>query len=187
LLINDPCRNKIKSIHPFRVSLANDEPRDSTHTAYLDIPELNELYSVAHFFPDMANKSLLSVVQLCNEGYYVTFKIHVFPIFNSTDKAILKGQHDLGMGFLCINLRSDKHYTQIPEANNVYELRNTGSLFNYLHKAMFIPTKSALIQAVKIEDLTTWPDLTEDTINKHLKITPATAMGYMNKKRQHIL
>jgi hypothetical protein len=34
--------------------------------------------------------------------------------------------------------------------------------------------------------LTTWPGLTEDAINKHLKMTPATAMGHMNQKRQNI-
>jgi hypothetical protein len=30
-------------------------------------------------------------------------------------------------------------------ANNVYELRNTGALVNYLHKAMFKPKKYALL------------------------------------------
>jgi hypothetical protein len=51
---------------------------------------------------------------------------------------------------------------------------------------MFSPTKSALIKAVKQRHLTTWPGFTEYTINKHLKLTPATAMGNMNQKRQKI-
>jgi hypothetical protein len=51
---------------------------------------------------------------------------------------------------------------------------------------MFSPTKSALIKAIKQGHLTTWPGLTEDAINKHLKMTPATAMGHMNQKRQNI-
>jgi hypothetical protein len=34
--------------------------------------------------------------------------------------------------------------------------------------------------------LATWPGLTEEAINKHLKLTPATAMGHMNQKRQNI-
>jgi hypothetical protein len=69
-------------------------------------------------------------------------------------------------------------------ANNVYELRNTGALVNYLHKATFSPTKSALLQAVKNGHLVTWPGLTEKAINKHLKLTPATTMGNMNQRRQ---
>jgi hypothetical protein len=62
-------------------------------------------------------------------------------------------------------------------ANNMYELRNTGALVHYLQKALFSPTKSAMIQAVKDGHLITWPGLTENTINKLLKLTPATAMG----------
>jgi hypothetical protein len=77
---------------------------------------------------------------------------------------------------------------QIPEpiANDVYELRNTGALIHYLHKALFSPTRSAMLQAVKDGHLITCPGLTEDAINKHLKLTPATAMVYMNQRRQNI-
>jgi hypothetical protein len=71
-------------------------------------------------------------------------------------------------------------------ANNIYELRNTGALVNYLHKAMFSPTKSALLQAVKSGHIITWPGLTEQAVNKHLKLTPATTMGHMNQRRQNI-
>jgi hypothetical protein len=55
-----------------------------------------------------------------------------------------------------------------------------------LHKALFSPTKSALLQAVKKGHLVTWPGLTEEAINKHLKLSPATAMGHMNQRRQNI-
>jgi hypothetical protein len=51
---------------------------------------------------------------------------------------------------------------------------------------MFSPTKSALLQAVKNGHLITWPGLTEQAINEHLKLTPATAMGHMNQCRQNI-
>jgi hypothetical protein len=71
-------------------------------------------------------------------------------------------------------------------ANNVYSLSNTGALVNYMHNAMFSCTTSALIHAVKKGHLATWPGLTEDAINKYLKLTPATAMGRMNQKWQNI-
>jgi hypothetical protein len=51
---------------------------------------------------------------------------------------------------------------------------------------MFSPTKGALIKAIKRGHLTTWPGLAADAINKHLKLTPATAMGHMNQKRKNI-
>jgi hypothetical protein len=85
-----------------------------------------------------------------------------------------------------INLKQTNKHIPDPIANNVYELRNTGALVNYLHKALFSPTKSAVLQAVKDGHLITWPGLTEDAINKHLKLTQATAMGHMNQRRQKI-
>jgi hypothetical protein len=129
---------------------------------------------------------LLSVGQLYNKGYYATFKIDGVSIFNSAGKAILKGHSDLCTGLWRNNLRSDKPHTQIAEENNIYELHNTGALFNYLQKSMSSPTNSALHQAVKRGHLTTWPGLTEDAINKNLRMTPATEMGHMNQTRQNI-
>jgi hypothetical protein len=43
-----------------------------------------------------------------------------------------------------------------------------------------------MLQAVKNGHLITWPGLTEHAINKHLKLTPATAMGHMNQRCQNI-
>jgi hypothetical protein len=42
-----------------------------------------------------------------------------------------------------------------------------------------------MLQAVKDGHLITWPGLAEDAINKHLKLTPATAMGHLNQRRQN--
>jgi hypothetical protein len=86
----------------------------------------------------------------------------------------------LNTGLWRINLKQTKNHIPDPIENNVYELSNTGDLVHYLHKALFSPTKSAILQAVKDGHLITWPGLTEDTINKHLKLTPATAMVHMN-------
>jgi hypothetical protein len=50
------------------VRLPNGATMESSHTAELDIPELNSAASKAHVFPGMAHHSLLSVGQLCDEG-----------------------------------------------------------------------------------------------------------------------
>jgi hypothetical protein len=80
-------------------------------------------------------------------------------------------------------LHPDKHWPTIDAANNVYELRDSGALVNYLYKAMFGPKKSAPLQAAKKGHLTTWSGLTEEAINRHMKMTPATSMGHMNQRR----
>jgi hypothetical protein len=89
-------------------------------------------------------------------------------------------------GLWHINLRKDIPHNPIAVANNLYELNNTGALVNYLHKAMVNPTKAALIKAVTQGHLTNWTGLTEDAINKHLRLTPAMATVHMNQKKQNI-
>jgi hypothetical protein len=89
---------------------------------------------------------------------------------------ITKGSRDLTTGLWRINLcQNIPSCNMAPKqahdhsVNNVYCLRYTGVLVNYLHNAMFICTKSALIHAVKKSHLATWPGLTEEAINNHLK------------------
>jgi hypothetical protein len=166
--------------------LPNGATMESSHTADLDIPELNAAASKAHVFPGMAHHSLLSVGQLCDEGYIVTFQRDTVTICNSENSKLLSGPRDETTGLWRINLKQTNKHKPDPIANNVYELRNTGALVHYLHKALFSPTKEAMLQAVKDGHLITWPGLTEDAINKHLKLTPATVMGHMNQRRQNI-
>jgi hypothetical protein len=159
---------------------------ESSHTADLDTPELNAAASTAHFFPGMAHHSLLSVGQLCDEGYIFTFKQDTVTICDSGNSQILSGPRDVNTGLWRINLKQTNKHIPDPIDNNVYELHNTGALVHYLHNALFSPTKSAMLQAVKDGHLITWPGLTADAINKHLKLTPATTMGHMNQRRQKI-
>jgi hypothetical protein len=159
---------------------------ESSRTAELDIPKLNAAASKAHVFLGMVNHSLLSVGQLCDEGYIVTFKNASVTVCNSQKSQILSGPRDLDTGLWRISLKQDNQYIPQPIENNVYALRNTGALVHYLHKALFSPTKYALLQAVKDRHLIMWPGLTQDAIHKHLKLTPDTDMGHMNQRRQNI-
>jgi hypothetical protein len=145
LLVNAPCLNKVKSRNPLTVRLPNGATMESSHTAELDIPKLNDAASKAHVFPGMANQSLLSVGQLCDEGYIVTFKQAAVTICDSGNSQILSRPRDLNTGLWRINLKHTNNHKPDPIANNVYELRNTGALVHYFHKALFIPTKSAML------------------------------------------
>jgi hypothetical protein len=48
LLVNVPCLNKVKPRTPLTVRLPNGATMESSHTAELDIPELNAAASKAH-------------------------------------------------------------------------------------------------------------------------------------------
>jgi hypothetical protein len=186
MLVNASCLNKVKSQNSLTVRLHNGATMESSHTAALDKIELNKAASIAHVFTGMANHYLLSVGQLCNEGYTVTFKNALFTICNSQELHILSGAPDLDTGLWRINLQKEHQQPQLAVVNNVYELRNTGALVNYLHKAMFSTKKSAFLQAVNNGHLVPWPGLTEKAINKHLKLTPAITMEHMNQRLQNI-
>jgi hypothetical protein len=159
---------------------------ESSHTVELDIPKSNASASKSHVSPGMAHHSLLSVGQLCDERYIFTFKQDEVTICDSGNSQTLSGPRDSNTSLWRINLRTTNNHKPDPKANNVYGLRSTGALVHYLHKALFSPTKSALLQAVKDGHLITWPGLTEHAINTHLKLTPATALGHMNQGRQNI-
>jgi hypothetical protein len=134
----------------------------------------------------MAHHSLLTVFQLCDEGYIVTFRKDTVTIWNSKNSKLLRGPRDETTVLCLINLKSTNKHIPDPIANNVYYLHNTGALIHYLRKALFSPTKGAMLQAVKDGHLITWPGLTEDAINTHLKLMTATAMGHMIQRRQNI-
>jgi hypothetical protein len=121
----------------------------SSQTADLDIHKLNAAASKAHVSPGMAHHSVLSVGQLCNEGYIITFQQDTVTICNSESSKLLSGPRDETTGLWRINLKQTNNHIPDPIANNVYELRNTGALFHYLHKALFSPTEAAMLQAVK--------------------------------------
>jgi hypothetical protein len=58
----------------------------STHIATVDIPQLSKSAKAAHIFPAMENNSLLPVVQLCDEGYFLLFSIDEIKILNEKQK-----------------------------------------------------------------------------------------------------
>jgi hypothetical protein len=106
------------------VRLPNGATMESSHTTKLDIPELNAAASKANVFPGMANHSLLSIGQLCDEGYIVTFKHTAVTICNPDNCQILSGPRDLNTDLWRINLKQTNSHIPEPIANNVYELCN---------------------------------------------------------------
>jgi hypothetical protein len=78
--------------------LPNGDTMESSHTAELHIPELNAAASKAHVFPGMANHSLLSVRQLCDERYTFTFKHAAITICDPDNYQTLSGPRDLNTG-----------------------------------------------------------------------------------------
>jgi hypothetical protein len=97
----------------------------------------------------MSYHSLLSGGQLCDKGYIVTFKQDTVTIYNSECSKLLSAPRDVTNGLWRLNLKQTNNHIPNPTANNEFELFYTGALVHYLHKALFSPTKAAMLQAVK--------------------------------------
>jgi hypothetical protein len=147
--VTAPFLNKVISRNPLTVRLPNGATMESSHTADSDIPGYNAAASKVHVYPGMAHLYSLSVGQLCDEGYLVTFQKDTVTICNSDNSKLLSGPRDATTGLWRTNLKQPNKKIPNPIAKNVYELRNTGTLVQYLHKALFSPTKAAMLQAVK--------------------------------------
>jgi hypothetical protein len=100
------------------VRLPNGATMESSHTDELDIHELNAAASKAHVFPGMANHSLLSVGQLCDEGYIFTFKQAAVTICDSENSQIMSGPRDLNTSLWRINLKQTNTHKPEPIENN---------------------------------------------------------------------
>jgi hypothetical protein len=73
-----------------------------------------------------------------------------------------------------------------PMANNVYDHKKKADIVQYLHKAAFSPVKSTWIRAIQAGFYTTWPNLTVEMIEKHLKKAQATVKGHLRQIRQNL-
>jgi hypothetical protein len=144
LVLTAPCLNKVISWNPLTVRLPNGATMESSHT-------LNAAESKVHVFPVMAHHSLLSVGQLCDEGYIVTFRRDTVITCNSDSSKLLSGPRDDTTGLWRINLKQTIKHIPDPIANNVYELRNTGALVHYLHKAYSVQQKQQCYKQSKMD------------------------------------
>jgi hypothetical protein len=58
-------------------------------------------------------------------------------------------------------------------------------VIQFLHKALFSPSMSTLLQAIKNNQLTTWPGMTAENVIKHLPKSIATTLGHQDQTRKN--
>jgi uncharacterized protein YkwD len=59
-------------------------------------------------------------------------------------------------------------------------------MISFLHKAMFSPSTTTLLQAVKNDQLVTWPGMTPENITKHLPKSIAMALGHLDQQHKNV-
>jgi len=104
------------------------------------------------------------------------------------------GQREATTKLWVLPLQLDTHPEQLPcqteetdkeYAANAYQMTLKAALIKYLHQCLFCPPKRTLMKAIKNNQLTLWPGLTAEAVEKYLlDHTPATDKGHMRRQRK---
>ena len=158
-----------------------------------------------HILPELKPNSLLSVKQLADNGYTTIFHPNDRGVtvhdgndvkLTFTNDAVLQGWRD-EKGLWRIPLTDDGNNVNMQTialnrpapteaVHNVYELPSTQNVVAYHHASLGFPTKATLLQAAKKGFLSTFPDLTPDTINKFFPESVETQKGHMRQSKQGV-
>ena len=180
---------------PLIINLPDGETIQSTHTCKLNIPWLPEEATRAHIVPGLAHTSLVSIKVLCDAGCKVEYNNKHCLVFYKK-KLVWMGRREATTKLWVLPLDPDtptQHWPyQTEESNeeyaaNAYQMTSKASLIKYLHQCLFCPPKLTLLKAIRNNQLTTWPGLTTEAVEKYLpNHAPATDKGHMRRQRKGI-
>jgi hypothetical protein len=163
--------------------MPNGTPIQSSHTCNLLLTNLPHQARQAHILPGLVHSSLISVGQLCDNKYSVTFTQDQVTV-SRNGKDVIHGSRDPKSRLWPVNLKQKKK-PEIAQFNHAHDNNNQKDLINYLHASCFIPVKSTWIKAIKNGKFSSWPGLNEHSVEKYLSKSTSTAKGQLNQQRQN--
>ena len=162
------------------VMLPNGQCMRSSKVTNLNIPNSSQIGNQAHLFQDLTSGNLLSVGQLCNDGYDVTFTKNKVT-FDKNNQTMLTGKRRLHDGMWTITLPPPQ------KANIVIQYKPVGDAIKFLHAACFSPCVSSWCKAIDKGFFKTWPGLTSKRVRQFIKInTEATVKGHLTQERKNL-
>ena len=151
----------------------------STITTNLKIPSATEKGNQAHMFPNLKSGNLLSVGQLCDDGYKVTFTNRKVT-FTKNNETKFEGNRNQTNGMWMLQFPDQK-------ANYLIPLKPIGDAIRFMHAACFSPCVSTWCQAIDAGFFKHWPALTAKRVRQFIKINPPpTVKGHLAQERQHL-
>jgi len=129
---------------------------------------------------DLRTGTLISLSHLCDDD--------CIAIFTRYNVKIIKNNHVIITGKCEPNgLWSIPLLHPIHQANDILWLDETSTeLANYHHASLGSPTKSTLLQAIRLGHLITFPGLTTKLISRHLAPSIATALGHQDQEQKNL-
>ena len=135
---------------------------------------------------------LISIPQLCQSNFKVTFNKEKATIYSHTGNPVLTGKFcPIKNLFLLPIGPSPSH--KIPSqklhnsANNVQisTLDSKQNLAIWYHRICFGPVVTTWIKAINAGFFSTWPGLTSKLITKHVPPSVNTALGHLRQQYQN--
>jgi hypothetical protein len=149
LLANAKCSDKQPATTPLEVRLPNGDTITSTHTATLNIPYLPSSARRANILPGLAQHLLLSVSQMRDSGFSVTFSATHVTVTNASE-TILTGTRDKQSNLWSVPLNHTplhvglKHY-----AHNVYGQKSIKDTLTYLDACCFSTVTDTWLKSIQ--------------------------------------
>jgi hypothetical protein len=172
--------NKRSALNPIAIRNPNGSIMYSTHEAELDLPLLPKAARQVHIVPELANHSLLSIGQLCDAGCDVSFNATNVTVCYD-NQPILTGQRTPAT-----QLWHLQPPTTIPaQANAAVGSATPAQIVAFAHAALFSPTLSTLLEALKRRFLTNFPGLTERSLRKHPPQSFPMIKGHLDQTRKN--
>ena len=166
---------------------------ESTHEYDIDNPQLPQAASSEYIVPGLAHTSLVSIKILIGAVCNVTYDTKHVKVFYK-GKVVWTGTRECLTGLWVLTLKQvgeitqpRTHITDNHTANNAYQMTSKEELIRYLHQCLFCPPKSTLLKEIKNYQLSIWPGLTEESVQKYLPDScPATDKGHTKRQKKGI-
>jgi hypothetical protein len=127
--------------------MPNGTTIQSSDNCNLLLTDLPQQARQARILPGLVHSSLVSVGQLCDNKYTVTFTQDQVTL-SRNGKSVMYGSRDPKSRLWRVNLKQ-KMESEIVQCNHAHDNNNQKDLINYLHAACFSPVKSTWIKAIK--------------------------------------
>jgi hypothetical protein len=135
----------------------------ATHEAELYIPELPIAARHIYIVPDLADKTLLSVSQLCKADCQVVFNDRTVTVHHG-GKIILKGGMQNGSALWQMEIPNQPECALELVAKTANYFNTTAEIVKFMHAALGYPTLATLDKALAMGLVKGFPGLTQHTL-----------------------
>jgi Reverse transcriptase (RNA-dependent DNA polymerase) len=156
----------------------------ATHEAELDIPTLPKAARHIFIVPELADKTLLSVSQLCQAGCQVIFHDKAVTVHYG-GKVVLKGAMTARSALWQMEVPTEKETEIYYTANAAIHFNTAAEIVKFMHAAMGYPVLATLHKALTNGWTKGFPGLTPQTLQAHPPFSDATIKGHMAQTRKN--